>query len=403
MEIKSPGGAKLIVVAGINLAAAVAVAWISGVWWLALVVVLAAGLGIALLLSQQDASVSASGAQKKPLVDNLGATRELLSYLNQETGKEFSNVRSENAQVKDILTDAIDKLVNSFTELERQTKRQQDLAGVISGADAATQDGKEVNFNTLFRDIEKTLATLIDGIVRNSTDATRLSESMAQAQQQFHNIQAMLHDVRKIADQTNLLAVNASVEAARAGAAGKGFAVVAGEVRNLSIRSNRFSEQIYSSVKGIASSLEQVEESIKKVATSSEDLATTQQERVDTILEQTRSFHTRVDESAAEIGDISRSVSQQVGSAVTSLQFQDMATQVVDTVTRRVDALDHLLDSLAALEVELSTEESASLNQQQQHMLKLQRMLQEANRLVRDSQHNPVTQKSMDEGDIELF
>jgi methyl-accepting chemotaxis protein len=336
-------------------------------------------------------------------VDNLGATRELLGYLNQETGNEFSNIRSENTQVKDILSDAIDKLVNSFTELERQTKRQQDLAATISGTGSETQDGQQVNFNTLFRDIEQTLAALIDGIVKNSTDATRLSESMAQAQQQFHNIQAMLHDVRKIADQTNLLAVNASVEAARAGAAGKGFAVVAGEVRNLSIRSNRFSEQIYSSVKGIASSLEQVEESIKKVATSSEDLASTQQGHVDTILEQTRSFHTRVDESAAEIGDISRSVSHQVGSAVTSLQFQDMATQVVDTVTRRVDAMDNLLDSLAALEVELSPEESTNLNQQQQHMLKLQRMLQEANRLVRESQHNPVTQKSMDEGDIELF
>jgi methyl-accepting chemotaxis protein len=80
-----------------------------------------------------------------------------------------------------------------------------------------------------------------------------------------------------------------------------------------------------------------------------------------------------------------------------------MATQVVDTVTRRIDALDHLLDSLAELEVDLSPEESAALNQQQQHMLKLQRMLQEANRLVRESEHNPVTQKSMDEGDIELF
>ncbi|MGM0416959.1 MAG: methyl-accepting chemotaxis protein, partial [Thermodesulfobacteriota bacterium] len=183
----------------------------------------------------------------------------------------------------------------------------------------------------------------------------------------------------------------------------KGFAVVAEEVRNLSIRSNRFSEQIYSSVQGIASSLGQVEESIKKVATSSEAIASTQQGRVDTILDQTRSFHTRVNESAAEIGDISRSVSHQVGSAVTSLQFQDMATQIVDTVTRRVDAMDNLLDSLAELEVELTPEESATLNQQQQHMLKLQHMLQEANRLVRDSQHNPVTQKSMDEGDIELF
>ncbi|MGC9519503.1 MAG: methyl-accepting chemotaxis protein [Desulfuromonadaceae bacterium] len=400
MGTESPQYGRVFLAAGLNTAAAVAVAWLSGMWWLALVVIGAAAVGLALILSGNRTSSAAPA--KEPLVDNLGATRELLGYLNQETGREFDNIRSENTQVKDILSDAIDKLVNSFTELERQTKRQQDLAATISGTDSALQ-GEQINFNTLFKEIENTLATLIEGIVKNSADATRLSESMAQAQQQFHNIQAMLHDVRKIADQTNLLAVNASVEAARAGAAGKGFSVVAEEVRNLSIRSNRFSDQIYTSVQGIATSLEEVEKAITRVATTSEELATSKQKHVETILNQTRSFHTRVDESAAEIGDISQSVSHQVGAAVTSLQFQDMATQVVDTVTRRIDALDHLLDSLAELEVELSPEESTTLNQQQQHMLKLQRMLQEANRLVRESEHNPVTQKSMDEGDIELF
>lgn len=401
MGDQPPGREKLLLAIALNLGGAMAVAWISDVWWLALVVVAAAGVGMALILRRGNASDA--DADNEPLVDNLGATRDLLGYLNQETGNEFNNIRSENTQVKDILADAIDKLVNSFTELERQTQRQQELASTISGTGTEPQQKEQVNFNTLFRDIDDTLAVLIEAIVKNSTDATHLSESMAQAQQQFHNIQAMLHDVRKIADQTNLLAVNASVEAARAGAAGKGFAVVAEEVRNLSIRSNRFSEQIYSSVQGIASSLGKVEESITKIATTSEALASTQQGRVDTILEQTHSFHTRVNESAIEIGDISRSVSQQVGAAITSLQFQDMATQVVDTATRRVDSMDYLLESLATLDVELSPEESATLNQQQQHMLKLQHMLQEANRLVRESQHNPVTQKSMDEGDIELF
>jgi methyl-accepting chemotaxis protein len=401
MGAEIPERLKLLLVAGFNLGAAALVGWISGIWWLSLMVVAVAGAGLVLMRS--GATPCVAKGDRQALVDNFGATRELLIYLNQETGNEFDNIRSENAQVKDILTDAIDKLVNSFTELERQTKRQQDLAATISGTGEDSQQGEQVNFNTLFRDVNETLAALIEAIVKNSSDARRLSESMAQAQQQFHNIQTMLHDVRKIADQTNLLAVNASVEAARAGAAGKGFSVVAEEVRNLSIRSNRFSDQIYTSVQGIATSLEEVEKAITRVATTSEELATSKQKHVETILNQTRGFHTRVDESAAEIGDISQSVSHQVGAAVTSLQFQDMATQVVDTVTRRIDALDHLLDSLAELEVDLSPEESAALNQQQQHMLKLQRMLQEANRLVRESEHNPVTQKSMDEGDIELF
>lgn len=393
---------RLLLATGLNIAAALVTGWFSGDLWLALLVLfLGAGASASLLFSA--AATSSEAEVKEEQVDNLGATYELLNYLNLETGNEFDNIRSENAQVRDILADAIVKLIDSFTELERQTTRQQELAATISGTRTDPSSEKQVNFTTLFKDIEATLATLISASVQNSTDATKLSETMAQAQQQFRHIQGMLHDVRKIADQTNLLAVNASVEAARAGAAGKGFSVVAAEVRNLSIRSNRFSEQIYSSVQTIAASLEQVERSIKEVATTSQKLASTEQEHVDGILRQTRTFHKEVNDSAVEIGDISRNVSRQVGAAITSMQFQDMATQVVDTVTRRIDGLDRLLDSLVKLEVELSPEDGDGLSKQQQHMLKLQRMLQAAQQLVRDNQHNPVTKKSMDEGDIELF
>ena len=393
---------KILIALGLSVVAAVVVGWISGLWWLSIMLI-AVGLVQTYLVSGFKEDTGKKYAGKEFQVDNFGATRELLRYLNQEMGSEFDNALRENQQVRDILADAINKLVNSFTELERQSGRQQELAAVISGTGVSMPQDEQVNFNSLFKNIETILTRLIDAIVQNSLAATGLSESMAQTQQQFKSIQGMLHDVRKIADQTNLLAVNASVEAARAGAAGKGFSVVAEEVRNLSIRSNRFSDQIYDSVQGIASSLAQVEHTIKQLATTSDELATTERERVATILDQTVSFHDKVNTSAAEIGEISRSVSQQVGAAVTSMQFQDMATQVLETVTRRLDALAHLMESLANLDVDLDAEEVTGLNEQQQHMLKLQRMLREASAIVRESQHNPVSQKSMDEGDIELF
>lgn len=397
----SPQLTRLILAAGLNIAAALMTGWFSGSLWLALLVLCLSAGASASLGSSLFASSNVD--ENEALADNFGATRDLFNYLNLETGKEFNNIRSENKQIKGILADAIGKLIDSFTELERQTTRQQELAATISGTSSDQGSKGDVGFSTLFRDIEAALAKLINASVQNSVDATQLSESMSQAQEQFRHIQGMLHDVRKIADQTNLLAVNASVEAARAGDAGRGFSVVAAEVRNLSIRSNRFSEQIYTSVQAIAASLGQVERSIKEVANTLKELASTEQKHVDELLDQTRAFHTKVNDSAAEIGDISRNVSLQVGVAVTSMQFQDMASQVVETVTRRVDAMDLLLDSLAELEVELDPEDAVGLNRQQQDMLKLQRMLEIANQLVRESQHNPVAQKSMDEGEIELF
>ena len=68
------------------------------------------------------------------VVDILTATRELFCCLQQELSGQIHDARQENRQVQDILSDAIDKLINSFIELEQHSKRQRELAATISGS-----------------------------------------------------------------------------------------------------------------------------------------------------------------------------------------------------------------------------------------------------------------------------
>jgi len=322
------------------------------------------------------------------------AAESLFRNLNQELGGQFSDARQENGQVQQILDDAISKLVQSFTALEQDSTRQLEVAVKLSGKDG--EKGSDVSFANLFSSIEHVMKKLLDATIDNSSRSKGVAESTMKARQEFQAVLGMLSEVKKIADQTNLLAINAAVEAARAGASGRGFAVVAEEVRNLSIRSNRFSEQIDQSLQGISQSLDHVEESIHDLAKQSDQLVQEERENITEVMSAAQGYYELVDQGAKQISELSTSVSQQVGYAVTSMQFQDMSTQIIDTVSKRLSAAEDLLSSLVNL---FSTAASTSVASNEELLC----CLESAKDFVQQSHHNPVSQKNMDEGDIELF
>lgn len=325
-------------------------------------------------------------------------TASLFEYLDQELCGQFRDARQENGQVQEILADAISKLVESFTQLEQDTSQQLAVAVKLSGTESSHQSrhGKDVSFADLFTSIEHVMHKLLDATIDNSAKSEQVAQETMKARQEFRTVLGMLSEVKKIADQTNLLAINAAVEAARAGAAGRGFAVVAEEVRNLSIRSNRFSEQIDESLQSISRLLDHVETSIHDLAKQSDQLVQDERENIRIVMADAQGYYELVDSSAQQISELASNVSRQVGYAVTSMQFQDMSTQIIDTVSKRLIAAEELLDGLVGLSSEFQSGQNGT-------SVELLQLLNSARDLVQQSHHNPVSQKSMDEGDIELF
>jgi methyl-accepting chemotaxis protein len=97
-----------------------------------------------------------------------------------------------------------------------------------------------------------------------SSDVQGIAESIASLQDEINKISSVMQVIREISEQTNLLALNAAIEAARAGEAGRGFAVVADEVRNLSQRTGKSTEEINQIITSLQSKAQQVSKTVRE-------------------------------------------------------------------------------------------------------------------------------------------
>ena len=130
------------------------------------------------------------------------------------------------------------------------------------------------NLYGLSRSTTVDIETLIKG-VSDAADANFESAKMiAELERQSEEIGKIVHAVARIADQTNLLALNAAIEAARAGEHGKGFAVVADEVRNLAEMSEK-------SARGIQEVVNEIQSQVKVVAADTETAGKKAREEVE--------------------------------------------------------------------------------------------------------------------------
>lgn len=339
-------------------------------------------------------------------VDIASGTWGLFGSLAREFNGQFDSIKSESAQVQNILSDAIGKLISSFSGMEEQSRKQQELAvDLTASGSGVTGDSEQMSYEIFLREVDRVLQALVDSSVANSHTAETLVKKMNQTSTQYRGILEMLGDVRKISNQTQMLGINAAIEAARAGKAGKGFAVVAEEVRNLAVRSNEFSEKIGESVSGIADALSSVETTVQEMAVQGTRVVSEARQEVEGFMEKTRSFNCKLEDSARQMSVISGRVEHDVRETITSLQFQDMATQVLSHISKRVEILDSVLDELACISRTVKMEANDLEFQQSgsKRLTQLQEAFCQASAAIGQARHNPVSQKSLDQGEIELF
>lgn len=155
----------------------------------------------------------------------LAAAAEELSAITEQSNK---GVMRQQAEIEQVAT-AMNEMSATVTEVSRNAGN---AATAAQEADERAKDGLNV------------VTTTVETINNLATEVERTSEVIENLKGDSISIGTVLDVIRDIAEQTNLLALNAAIEAARAGEQGRGFAVVADEVRTLASRTQQSTREI---------------------------------------------------------------------------------------------------------------------------------------------------------------
>ncbi|QKJ65972.1 chemotaxis protein [Deefgea piscis] len=235
---------------------------------------------------------------------------------------------------RDQSQEAVDKLALHFADIIESLGGTIRLAsdGAHGGNVIATINRSEAQLNNIVQALEQVLkdraALLVEleGLGQFNTELKQMATSVAE-----------------IAGQTNLLALNAAIEAARAGEAGRGFAVVADEVRKLSTLSGETGKHIRSKVESINATIEGALAAAKNLSITEACMIGESKNIIDDVVHGFHQTADQLNQTVQQLNTESQAVEQEIHEVLVHLQYQDRMGQIMGHVQGDMDKLQQLL------------------------------------------------------------
>lgn len=313
--------------------------------------------------------VSTNQAPSEPLRDNrnddLGEVinelsgfivglADIVNEIRTESDMLTQGSNSLSVQMKDSIG-SLDESVNQVEQMAQSIEEVANTSAVLSNSALQVSDTTGVVMSTLNRGVDSSNTSKAT-ITSFASEVESMTNDLALLQEESARIGTVLDVIRGIAEQTNLLALNAAIEAARAGEQGRGFAVVADEVRALAHRTQEATVEIQSMVEGLQAKTSNAVDAVSRgqvlsqtSLSQSEDVVAALEEigqafkEVDSLTSQIANGTQEQQSATASINDnmmavvsLNREINQSLGSVADHILQQQQISADVDVTLNRI-------------------------------------------------------------------